>query len=38
MGKSRELYEKLEFENLIGEDARVQLHWMEQEWEESKKR
>tara|TARA_B110000977_G_C10869305_1_gene412890 strand:- start:575 stop:691 length:117 start_codon:yes stop_codon:yes gene_type:complete len=32
MGKSRELYEKLQLENPIGEDARVELHWMEQEW------
>lgn len=34
MGKTRELLEKLDFQSIVGEDARVELHWMEQEWQE----
>ena len=32
MGKTKELFEELQFENNIGEEARAELHWMEQEW------
>ena len=31
MGKTRELFEELQSEDNIGEEARAELHWMEQE-------
>lgn len=34
MSKTKELLDKLDFQSIVGEDASVQLHWMEQEWEE----
>ena len=32
MGASKELFEKMREEEILGEEARAELHWMEQEY------
>ena len=32
MSKTKELFEELQFEHSLGEETRLELHWMEQEW------
>ena len=34
MSKTKELFEELQFEHSLGEETRLELHWMEQEWQE----